>query len=358
MNEQDVIKLQVRDWLMRQVPASAARSVSGLNVAICSDIGNVRTENQDKAAVLRAQVSPDKYFLVCVLCDGMGGMVEGESCAVLAVSSFISSCIRNRKLSVNERLLKGVNEANIDVFNEFGGDGGATLSALILDSDGNVAGINVGDSRIYSLSKGELQQISVDDTIAGQLQKGKQSSELSHKLLQFIGIGTDIEPHLLDFPVLSEIQSILLTSDGVHFIGDHTLKALASQKVPTLELSKRLVQISKWFGGHDNSTTIAITDVSNIPDNDQNTRTGTVQLWDSFGDVQFVGIEREQSPPPVKEPKLENNTDEPKEGNMPDSENQDVLSDGSTLKTRRSKKRADSKKRPKTKPQLRINFDE
>lgn len=349
MNEQNAIKLQVRDWLSRSVPPAAARNVIGLPIAICSDIGNVRTENQDKAVVLRVQASPEKYFLVAVLCDGIGGMLEGENCAALAVSAFISSCIRNRKLSITDRLLLGVNDANLDVFREFQGEGGATLSAIILDSDGNLAGVNVGDSRIYALSEGELLQVSVDDTIAGQLKQQEHSSELSNRLLQYIGIGKDIEPHVLDFPQSKLIDSLLLTSDGVHFIGDRSLKALASQKATSLELSKRLVQVSKWYGGHDNSTNVMLTEVSKLSEFNQSVRTGTVQLWDSFGDVQFIGIERE---PEQKEVLSDSNIEadnKPVDANATEEEPKEGRS---------TKKKVSNKKAPKTKPQLRIDFDE
>ena len=62
--EQDAIKLQIRDWLSRSLPSNGARNVAGLPLAIGTDIGNVREENQDKAVILRAQITANKFFLV------------------------------------------------------------------------------------------------------------------------------------------------------------------------------------------------------------------------------------------------------------------------------------------------------
>lgn len=293
--DQDSIKRQLRHWMTRKVPKGFARVVDDLPISIASDVGLLRAENQDKAVLLRAQVTPLKSFVVGVLCDGMGGMVDGAECASLAVSSFISSCIRNRALDVNTRLLKAVNEANRDVFLEYQGNGGSTLSAFIFDSDGNASAVNVGDSRIYTVSSNKIKQLSVDDTIAGQLNYKGDDSPMSHKLLQFVGIGSDLEIHQVELPEISSISKLLLTSDGVHYLPEFTFNSLILQDISPFELSKRLINVAKWCGGHDNATTIVISEPSTIFSNSSPAVTGTVQLWDFNGDVYFIGIEKPQS---------------------------------------------------------------
>lgn len=359
--EQDSIKLQIQYWLSRKTANLGVREVFGLPVAIGSDVGLVREENQDRAVILRAQVSASKFFLVGVLCDGMGGMSEGQDCASLTVASFISSCIRNRNLNLKDRLLQGVELANKDVYQKYGGDGGATLSAFILDSDGNFEAVNVGDSRIYVSRNGGLEQISVDDTIAGQLKHQPAPSLLNNKLLQFIGIGEDLEPHLLDIPSINELDSLLLTSDGVHFVEHGILKSMSMQKVSSTELTKRLLYVAKWCGGRDNASVIAISDLNSFFYPSENVKTGTVQLWDAFGDVQFIGVEKSQpSEPFERAPQFSSKTPD-----LPDGEDSSSL--GSPLdpveKTKpsrkRKSKRTDKVENTKTKkPQLRIDFDD
>lgn len=361
--EQDSIKLQVQDWLCRKIARVGVREVIGMPVAIGSDIGNVRQENQDKAVVLRAQVSANKFFIVGVLCDGMGGMSNGQDCASLAVASFISSCIRNRNRSVKERLHQGAVSANIDVYQKYKGDGGATLSAFILDSDGNFEAINVGDSRIYAVRMGSLDQFSVDDTIAGQLNHQLSPSHLSNKLLQFIGIGEDLEPHLIDMPAVNELEKVLLTSDGVHYLDHGTLRSISVQNVPPIELSKRLLHVAKWCGGHDNSTVIALSDFNSFFNSSDNVKTGTVQLWDAFGDVQFIGIEKNQQNDPKEQTpknnpnKTEHHTDEVN-SICPDAENTSSAEIKTIRKNKRRKKTDDQDIQKPRKPQLRIDFDD
>jgi len=360
--EQDAIKLQIQDWLCRKTASVGVREVLGFPLAVASDIGNVRAENQDKAVILRAQVSSNKFFLVGILCDGMGGMEEGADCASLAVASFISSCIRNRNLQIKDRLLQGVELANQEVYNKYNGDGGATLTAFILDSDEQFEAINVGDSRIYVGQRNSLSQVSVDDTIAGQLNQQSPASQLSNKLLQFVGIGGDIEPHLLDMPSLHSVEKVLLTSDGIHYIDESTLQSISMQKVTSLELSKRLIHVAKWCGGHDNSTIIALSDLASLFNSPENVRTGTVQLWDAFGDVQFIGIEKSPSyeqrlvAQPVAADVCNTSLEE---SDSPIESSEPELTETKKTVRRRKRKKVDAVEPKKAKkPQLRIDFDD
>ena len=77
---------QLYNWLMRKSPVSAVRRVAELPIAMASDIGLVRSENQDRAAILRIQLTEGRSSVVVVLCDGMGGMSDGAECASLAIA--------------------------------------------------------------------------------------------------------------------------------------------------------------------------------------------------------------------------------------------------------------------------------
>lgn len=291
--EKNDIQIKLQRWLSRKTPMSANRQVIDLPVSLASDVGSVRVENQDRLVLMRAQVTSRKSFVVGVLCDGMGGMKDGRKCAELSVSTFISSCILHRKLDMKERLLKAVHSANDAVYNEYQGDGGATLSAFILDSDMQLEAVNVGDSRIYVTANNKFEQVTKDDTIAGQLEEKKmQSSELSNQLLQHIGIGSSIEPHFIDFPDIKNISKILITSDGAHYLAHETLKGILSPSLHAAELSKRLIHVAKWCGGHDNASALVLTDLPSLFNIDEKSHTGTIDVWDPYGDVQLIGIEK------------------------------------------------------------------
>lgn len=353
--EKDEIQLQLQRWLSRTTTAFSVRKVINLPIALASDVGIVRTENQDVVVLLRAQVTSQKSFLVGVLCDGMGGMIDGKGCAELAVSSFISSCIRYRKLNLKDRLLKAVDYSNETVYNKYHGQGGATLSAFILDSDKNLEAVNVGDSRIYIEANTGFEQVTTDDTIAGQLRNEFHGVEVSHRLLQHIGIGSGLEPHLIDLPSVDSISKILLTSDGAHYVAHDTLKRIFSPNISSEQLAKRLMNVANWCGGHDNASALVLTDLASVFLANENVHTGTIDVWDPFSDVQLIGIEKinHQDSAPVSD-----KTEEIIKSKATISSNTDEVSDQptNTQKIKRQQKRK-TKITPE-KPNLRIDFDE
>ncbi|EGQ9293680.1 serine/threonine-protein phosphatase [Vibrio vulnificus] len=380
--DQDTITLQLHNWLQRPSPRRSTHILDDLPISIASDIGTRREENQDRAVLLRAQVSKAKAFVVGVLCDGMGGMSDGSKCASLAISVFLSSCIRNRSMNIEDRIKKAVLEADKAVYAQYQGNGGSTLSAFIFDSDGNSISINVGDSRIYcQLKNGKFEQLSVDDTIAGQLKQQEVASSFNNNLIQYIGMGSDIEPHIIKLPNTSNIQKLLLTSDGVHYIPSQTLSSLVSQNISPIELSKRLIDVSNWCGGHDNATALVTIEPSTLFHFGKNTPTGTIHLCDYNSDVFLIGIEKAQ---PTEVPdinakhNLQNLSPSEVEGEhlnkevVPEKANSEPQPDGLENKSEKKKaprKRANSKAKKtdddnadasddEQKPQLRMDFDD
>jgi len=290
-------------------------------------------------------------------------MEEGGECASLAIASFISFCIRNRNLNTKERLSNAVFNANIDVYNEYHGNAGATLSAFVIDSDGSFEAINVGDSRIYLVIEKKLVQITIDDTITGQLRQEYNHSQLSNNLLQYIGMGDGIEPHLLDIPPRSTISKMILTSDGVHCIDNKTLQNILMQNVSSTELAKRLINISKWCGGNDNASLLLLTNLDSQLFHTEHINTGVVQLWDPFGEVVFVGIETNSTPNETetsqyvdKNRNLKSNQSHNSQKLLEKRENEQKKNSSKSKNRRKSK--AKKEEPPPEKLQLRIDFDE
>ncbi|MGP9802026.1 PP2C family protein-serine/threonine phosphatase [Rheinheimera sp. NSM] len=347
------IKFQLIKWLSRRAPNGFAREVADFPVAVASDIGSKRSENQDRVAVLKAQVSKTKSFMIAVLCDGMGGMEQGSKCATSAVATFLSSCIKNRNAPLRERLIKATQEANEDIYTLYQGNGGATLSAVIIDSDQNLAAINVGDSRIYHVHQNELIQVSVDDTIAARLGRNRDDDHLGGKLIQYIGMGPDLELETLSIDHLLSSSRIILTSDGIHYIEQNTLGSLAKQNITPVELCRRLVHVAKWCGGHDNLSAIVISEITTLFNEVNDSYSGTIQIWDHFGEVFLLGVEKSN---PTNEPD-EITTSFP---DTPLSENPttEYVKETETRPKRRRKPKSLDESKTKKKPQLRIDFDD
>lgn len=155
-------------------------------------------------------------------------------------------------------MIEAAEFANAIVFDEFQGSGGTTLSAVAIDSEGYAFGINVGDSRIYTIrNNNHLVQESRDDTVSSQLAAlGEPSEHAKSELIQFLGMGPDLLPNPLKLGSEADNLGLLLTSDGAHSIPG--LVELTRYAQTPRELVDRILAVSMWVGGRDNASVLAL----------------------------------------------------------------------------------------------------
>lgn len=346
------IQAHLHKWLMRRTTNSAIRRVGELPISIGTEIGNVRNENQDRVAVLRTQISSNHSCIIIALSDGMGGMRAGADCASLAISSFFSACIRDAKLDLNVRLSDAAYEANKAVYSAFHGEGGATLSAVIIDSIQGVASVNVGDSRIYAFKDNLLQQITIDDTISAQFQREGDNSDFHrNELLQFIGVGEGIEPHITTWTTIPE--KFLLTSDGLHYIEKTIVRMVVNSAGEPGLIARRLTEIAKWCGGRDNASLAVVSMETSHQFFNENADPDLTYVWDPYGELQIVqtdGLERKNNDVATSQPRIDQRIEKkpspPKRKSKPTRKKATVPIDKMTTLHRDESER----------PQLKIDF--
>jgi serine/threonine protein phosphatase PrpC len=276
------------NWLNRVTTKKAIRRVAEKSIAISTDIGVSRGENQDKSIVMRIGRNDGGKFTILALCDGMGGMESGKDCAAKAIATFADYCAYTSDMPIEKMLENAVRFANDVVFSEYQGRGGATLSALCVDSTGNVVGVNVGDSRIYSYAQRKLIQHSSDDTLEGQLGDGLELYAGRRDLLQHVGVGPDIEPHIISIDSIREVNgSLFLCTDGIHFLGKDLLALILGNASEPAFTAIRLTELSQWCGGKDNATAILISSYSDIVEFNGRAILDVLEVWDAFGEIQF-----------------------------------------------------------------------
>ncbi|MCK1511369.1 hypothetical protein IVB22_02030 [Bradyrhizobium sp. 190] len=217
---------------------------------IASDIGVVRTENQDRVAVLRVSDGP-RPFVCFALSDGMGGMKDGGPCATVSIASFFSSLVEASELEPHRKLHIATNVANETVYKTWQGRGGATLSAVLIDADNSAYVSNVGDSRVYALDAKwtKLSRVTVDDNLKeafGGADRG---------LVQFIGIGKSLVPNVQQVAV--GLSSFFITSDGAHYFDEKIFEQLLLCATDPLRATDRLLALARWLGGPDNASVAA-----------------------------------------------------------------------------------------------------
>ena len=266
--------------LARSVLSRGLHSIDSGAIAIASDLGLKRIENQDRAAVMKFRSPTALYTLVAVV-DGMGGMRDGEQAAEIAISTLFNSVLESIHLGSEQAITQATLAANNAVFAFANGKGGSTLSALLLCSDDVNVTVNVGDSRIYAkdslLSK--LVRLSVDDSLAEAV--GGSGTEL----LQFIGMGEGIKPHVA--PLKSEISQVYLTTDGVHYIEPKTLSDIVENAGTVNQIVERLIATARWCGGPDNASICAV-DLELLTFDEHVDDTKVIQVSDPYTSMQFI----------------------------------------------------------------------
>ena len=259
-----------------------------LPAAIGTAVGEVRTENQDRAVVARFIGStPSESWIALCLSDGMGGMADGRQCAELATAVFIVSLLNNIALPPESRVRRAVLNANAAVFRRYRERGGTTIAALVYM--GHVMGVSAGDSRIYAHdSRAGLIQISVDDSIAGELNRLNIAgdAEFQNALTQFVGIGEPLQPRMYTPKYDAQATRWLLSSDGIHGSAGSLLEPILKASPNNLSAAHRLVQLSRWCGGLDNAT-VVIASSDLFSPKALVGRAGVLELWDSLSKLEL-----------------------------------------------------------------------
>jgi serine/threonine protein phosphatase PrpC len=225
-----------------------------------SDIGAVRKVNEDALIEM-----PD--IGIWLVADGMGGHQKGDFASQTVVdvvsdirpSEQLSNLIGQLcyRLRLANRLLReeSVRRA-CDVI-------GTTVAALVLSGRHAVC-IWVGDSRIYRLRGGRLQQLTRDHSwVEEYVSMGLMTRDmadhhpLSHEITRAIGAEDDLE---LSIAVreLATADRFLLCSDGLHGeISDQEItRLLGGEELD--QTCQDMVDRVKKKGAHDNVTLIIV----------------------------------------------------------------------------------------------------
>lgn len=282
---------QLTAWLSRRTAASGVRRIVPLASAVASDIGNVRSDNQDRVAIARGRDRQGREFVVAAVSDGIGGMRHGAECAALSLGTFLtvlSQQARSGAEHSSEWMHHAVHAANLAVYSKFRGDGGATLVSVLIRQGSPAYWLSVGDSRVYRSSAKELVQVSVDDTIAGQFGNAAGSNAEQSKLLQFVGMGDDLEPHIDDFRG-EPVDSVVLTTDGVHYLASSPgwFGRIVDNSPDVGACAKRLIDLAKWCGGPDNAT-VAIVSLKSCSELQDKQDYQYLEVWDAYGELQVI----------------------------------------------------------------------
>ncbi|APB33438.1 protein phosphatase 2C [Gloeomargarita lithophora Alchichica-D10] len=257
-----------------------------VNVVALTDPGPTRRRNEDACYPspqqgLRPTGTDGLPF--AIVCDGIGGHEGGDMASNLAIET-VSQQLNPRVLAkvdtkvVTEELATIVCNAN-DRITQVNNQQqrqerqrmGTTLTMTLL-RDYEVFLANVGDSRIYWITRYGCYQVTTDDDVASRevrlgynLYPQALKQPAAGALVQALGINASslLHPTVQRFP-LDEDSVFLLCSDGLsdNNLVDHywhlEILPILNGDVDLATANQRLIDLANQKNGHDNVTVVLV----------------------------------------------------------------------------------------------------
>ncbi|MCG7923346.1 MAG: protein phosphatase 2C domain-containing protein [Candidatus Thiodiazotropha lotti] len=239
-----------------------------IEVAMRTDKGMVREQNEDA-------IGGDPNLGVLILADGMGGANAGEVASELAVDLLTSQLIvgRTRETmpdgSSMRVSIETVNQAILELAEqvpEYQGMG-TTLVMGVFDQN-SIRYAHVGDSRLYRLRQGRLEQLTIDHTLIQEMinlgdfanmEEAMMAGVPTNVLSRALGSQTEIVSDIGE----SEVEQgdlYLFCSDGLTgMVTDDEMQSILENKNLDLEQQvNELVDFACRCGGVDNISVIVV----------------------------------------------------------------------------------------------------
>ncbi len=249
-----------------------------IEVAGKTDVGCVRTNNEDNFGF-------DSRYGIYVVCDGMGGQAAGEVASKMAVDTILTyyrTSIRSGHFPKVGEQVEGITDrANhlgsaIQLSNQAVHDAatahaahagmGSTVVAVSTDNKGSFFSIgHVGDSRIYLVRGGDIQQLTNDHSLVmEQVRRGlitlaeARVSKMQNIIIRALGTEGTVKPDLDDMMAMPG-DVLVLCSDGLtRHVPDDSIAEVVTNTVDLQQACTLLVDAAKDGGGEDNITCLLL----------------------------------------------------------------------------------------------------
>jgi PPM family protein phosphatase len=245
---------------MESPPVSEATTADQAQLGVVehaakTDVGRERKGNEDSFLV-----RPPLF----VVADGMGGAEAGEVASQTAVEVLEEAAAKDE---VPDGLGAAVEAANARVNAMATEDPlrtgmGCTLTASYA-AGGRLTVAHVGDSRLYRLRDGQLEQLTDDHSLVGGLVRLGQLTPAEAEqhpqrsvILRAVGVETSIEVDVLHHE-LEPDDVYLACSDGLNsMVRDEVIAETLGMAGPLADAAEMLVDLANASGGRDNITVV------------------------------------------------------------------------------------------------------
>jgi protein phosphatase len=217
----------------------------------------------------------DGQTALYAVADGMGGHDRGELASQIAVETLFEATreglgrLDNREVPSLRTLMRDAfqtaNRAVVSTGAENDSNMGTTLCAALVHEESHAIIGNVGDSRVYIVRQGRLEQVSQDHSLVAYLvELGELSAEEARNhpsgniLVRSIGSVDEVEIDLYHLKT-NPGDRLILCSDGLWGeIPDDELESVMAANQNAQDACEALVDLANDHGGRDNSTLVIV----------------------------------------------------------------------------------------------------
>jgi serine/threonine protein phosphatase PrpC len=257
--------------------------------AAMTDVGTVKDVNQDSLALKVADTTFGEA-VIAILCDGMGGLQQGEVASAVVVRAFEQWFVKELtgvlmygfkpddiKKAWND-IVQSCNGKIAEYARQKYASMGTTLTVMLIVDDCYYIS-HVGDCRVYVMND-HITQLTNDQTfVAREVSLGHMTPEQAktdsrrNVILQCIGTGRTVVPDFL-YGKVNVDDSFLLCSDGFrHEVSDDEIYENCHKKLLKVNWDindrkenskllgrqlKNLIEMNKRRGEHDNISAMLI----------------------------------------------------------------------------------------------------
>ena len=255
-----------------------------LESAVCNHKGNVRTNNED-SFYLNGQFMPldkmdeggcfsaesDQNAQLYAVCDGMGGESAGENASFAAVRALHAMQADASGTITDATLTQCLHDVSVQIYQEAHAHGirSGTTFAGCLWQNGQMRVAHIGDSRVYRLHDGRLEQLTADHSEVQRLvAMGVITSEEAkthpkrHVISQYLGMPADevsVSPTLSPWYKGTPHDRYIICSDGLTDMLDNAgIEQILAKAEDAKSAAIGLVQGALRKGGRDNVTVLCL----------------------------------------------------------------------------------------------------
>ena len=247
-----------------------------VEVAAKTDVGCVRKNNEDNLGY-------DSRYGIYVVCDGMGGQAAGEVASKMAVDSVLTYFREGAKTGIYPQIgevvdgvtdranrlgssIRLANEAIYQAAHSHAAQSGMGSTIVAAEVEKGFVSIgHAGDSRIYLIRNGAIQQLTHDHSLVmEQVRRGlitleeANASEMQNIIIRALGPEEKVIPDLDDLMAMPG-DIFLLCCDGlIRHVSDEGILEIVQGTVTLDLMAQRLIDAAKEGGGSDNITVMLL----------------------------------------------------------------------------------------------------